>query len=248
MVLLRLQLKGSGADFSGTSVFDPVLCELMYKWFNVDNGSIVDPFAGGSVRGIVAKMLGYQYTGIDLSSKQIEANKENAKQLNVSVDWICDDSLNIDSYIEDESRDMIFSCPPYADLEVYSDDPRDISTMEYSKFLEVYRKIIAKTVSLLKENRFAVWVVGDVRDKKGFYRDFISDTKRAFIDAGALLYNELILIEMAGTAPLRVNNIFPNTRKVIKTHQNVLVFYKGDIKKIKDNYDKELYFGEIQES
>lgn len=31
----------------GTSIFDPVLCEVMYKWFCVPGGKILDPFAGG---------------------------------------------------------------------------------------------------------------------------------------------------------------------------------------------------------
>ena len=48
------------------SIFDPVLCELIYKWFNIDNGIIYDSFAGGSVRGVIAEILGYKYTGIDL--------------------------------------------------------------------------------------------------------------------------------------------------------------------------------------
>ena len=62
----------------GTSVFDPVLCELVYRWFNVPNGTIIDPFAGGSVRGIVAAKLGMQYYGVDLRKEQIEANFNNA--------------------------------------------------------------------------------------------------------------------------------------------------------------------------
>jgi len=37
---------------TGTSIFDPVLCELMYSWFCPEGGQIVDPFAGGSVRGL----------------------------------------------------------------------------------------------------------------------------------------------------------------------------------------------------
>ena len=49
---------------SGTSIFDPVLCELMYSWFCPQGGNILDPFAGGSVRGIVAHYLGYHYDGI----------------------------------------------------------------------------------------------------------------------------------------------------------------------------------------
>lgn len=32
---------------SDTSIFDPVVCELMYKWFCAENGCILDPFAGG---------------------------------------------------------------------------------------------------------------------------------------------------------------------------------------------------------
>lgn len=43
---------------SGTSIFDPVLCELAYSWFCPLDGKVLDPFAGGSVRGIVAAYLG----------------------------------------------------------------------------------------------------------------------------------------------------------------------------------------------
>lgn len=31
----------------GTSVFDPVLCELAYRWFSPRGGLVLDPFAGG---------------------------------------------------------------------------------------------------------------------------------------------------------------------------------------------------------
>ena len=38
-----------GASARGTSVFCPVLCELMLRWFCPAGGSVLDPFAGGSV-------------------------------------------------------------------------------------------------------------------------------------------------------------------------------------------------------
>ena len=66
---------------TGTSIFDPVLCELVYKWFNTPNGRILDCFAGGSVRGIVAAKLGYEYLGNDLREEQIDANRINAKEV-----------------------------------------------------------------------------------------------------------------------------------------------------------------------
>src|SRR5262245_16475161 len=58
---------------SGTSIFDPVLCEMAYRWFTPPGGLVLDPFAGGSVRGIIASMLGRRYVGIDLSATQLAA-------------------------------------------------------------------------------------------------------------------------------------------------------------------------------
>lgn len=223
-------------EMTGVSIFDPVLCEIAYKWFNIEGGKIYDCFAGGSVRGIVAALLGYDYTGIDLRQEQVDANYENASDMDVEVKWYCDDSLNADLYVEDNSVDMIFSCPPYADLEVYSDDERDISNMEYEQFKEVYRKIIDIACRKLKNDRFAVFVVGDIRDKKGYYRNFIDYTKECFNANGLLTYNEIILLDCLGTSMIRCKKPFNASRKVAKVHQNVLVFYKGDIGKIKDNY------------
>jgi hypothetical protein len=59
-----------------TSIFDPVLCELVYRWFCPPGGVVLDPFAGGSVRGVVAACLGLQYVGVDLSQRQVAANRE----------------------------------------------------------------------------------------------------------------------------------------------------------------------------
>jgi DNA modification methylase len=224
----------------GVSIFDPVLCELAYQWFNTPNGKILDPFAGGSVRGIVAAKLGFQYFGNDLRQEQINANRINAKEVLQDAElyptWTCGDSLNIDKIAKDYKADMIFSCPPYADLEIYSDAKEDISNMPYKQFIEVYKEIIRKSCEHLKEDRFAVFVVGDVRDKKGFYQNFVSDTIMAFWNCGVILYNEMILLNSVGNAGMRAAKTFNGGRKVIKVHQNVLVFYKGNPKNIKSNY------------
>ncbi len=233
--LKQLAEKQGSKTLTGTSIFDPVLCEVMYKWFNVHEGSIFDCFAGGSVRGIVAEKLGYKYTGIDLRKEQIEANILNAQEMGLNPTWICDDSLNADLYVEDYSVDLLFSCPPYADLEVYSDDERDISNMDYEQFKEVYRKIIDISCRKVKNDRFAIFVVGDVRDKKGYYRNFIDYTKECFNKNGFMTYNEIILLEQLGTIPLRARYVFKK-RKVAKAHQNILIFYKGDINNIPCNY------------
>jgi len=221
------------------SIFDPVLCELAYKWFNVPKGKILDPFAGGSVRGIVAAKLGFEYLGNDLSERQIIANRSNAVEVLQDVElyptWNIGDSKNIDKIAKDYKADMIFSCHPYADLEVYSDAKEDISNMPYKEFLYIYKEIIRKSCDQLKDDRFAVFVVSEVREKQEFYYGFISDTIQSFKDAGCYFYNDIILLNMIGrTAMTCVKGM--RKRKVGKVHQNVLVFYKGNPKNIKANY------------
>lgn len=220
-----------------TSIFDPVLCELVYRWFSPEGGLILDPFAGGSVRGIVAAKLGREYYGSELRPEQVEANRE---QWNGLADktvsgfdatapiWHCGDSRQIDE--AKVEADMIFSCPPYANLEVYSDDPKDLSTLPYDKFKLAYAEIIKKACSRLRMDSFACFVVGEVRDKKGFYYNFVSDTIQAFQDAGLRYYNEAILVTAVASLSLRAGKQFSASRKLGKTHQNVLVFVKGDPK------------------
>lgn len=212
----------------GVSIFDPALCELIYNWYCPENGTILDPFAGGSVRGIVANYLGYKYTGMDIRQEQIDSNREQALKL-LPVDkqpqyYVGDSNVVLTELIP--MYDLVFSCPPYADLEVYSEMENDLSTMEYDKFIRVYTEIIKKSVAKLKNGGYACFVVGDIRDKKGFYRDFISHTKQAFINAGAGLYNEAILLQPLGTAMLRAGKIFEAGGKLTKVHENVLIFKK----------------------
>jgi len=235
----------------GTSIFDPVLCELMYHWFCPEGGRILDFFAGGSVRGIVATYLGYDYTGIDLRAEQIAANVEQGREILEPIGkpmprWIAGDSDAKLTIIgeelafakatgKDEGFDMLFTCPPYLDLEVYSDDPADLSNMDDDSFLTKYCSIIKKGCALLKPESFAVIVVGEVRDEKGFYRDFIGMTKHAFGAAGLGFYNDIVLLNAVGTASVRASNSMRN-KKVVKTHQNVLVFYKGNPKNIQKRF------------
>ena len=214
------------------SIFDPVLAELMYKWFCPPSGLILDPFAGGSVRGIVAAHLGYQYLGIDLSEEQVEENRAQAVEIldGEKPVWTVGDSNEVLDSKEFEPADFLFSCPPYAYFEKYSDDARDLSNMRYKKFLSKYREIISKSVDLLKNDSFACFVVGEIRgkNKSGTCKGFVADTVTAFLDAGAQLYNDAILITAVGSLPLRAGKQFEKSRKLGKHHQNVFVFCKGD--------------------
>lgn len=232
---------------SGTSIFDPVLCELAYRWFCPPGGLVLDPFAGGSVRGIVASKLGRQYVGIELRPEQVAANRMQADELcgDPMPVWIEGDSREAGRLVGDDlAADFVFSCPPYADLEVYSDDPRDLSNMPYPEFRAGLAEAVRQSVAKLRPDRFAAMVVGDVRGPDGFYRGLPWHLIQAFEDAGARLLNEFILVTAVGSLPIRAGRAFAATRKAGKTHQQLFVFCKGDPAKATAAIG-EIEFGEI---
>ena len=221
----------------GVSILDPVMAEIVCRWFGQENGKAFDCFAGDSVFGFVSAYLGNDFTGVELREKQAALNNERVEGMKAR--YICDDGQNVAKHIEPESQDLLFSCPPYFDLEKYSDLPNDASNQgSYEGFIKILENAFTGAVSCLKQNRFAAICVGDVRDKNtGFYYDFCGDIKRIFKENGMRLYNEIILVEQTASTALRASR-YMDSRKVAKTHQHLLVFFKGDPKKIKKEFPK----------
>lgn len=221
-----------GGAFADASILDPVLSELACRWFMPEQGNTFDVFAGDTVFGYVAASLGNHFTGIELRKEQADFNQAACSGLN--AEYICDDGRNVLEHIGEGTQDLFFSCPPYFDLEKYSDLPNDASNQSsYADFYAIIDTAFANAIKCLKDNRFAVIVCGDVRDKKtGAYYGFPDDIKQTFKRCGMTLYNELVLVDHVGTARLRAVKYMQH-RKVVKVHQNVLVFYKGDTKQIK---------------
>lgn len=219
---------------NGVSILDPVLAEVTNMWFGIPGGKTFDCFAGDSVFGYVSSYMGNTFTGVELREEQAQLNNERVKGFNAN--YICDDGRNILNHIQEDTQDLLFSCPPYFDLEVYSDLENDASNQEsYEDFINILDTAFTNAIKCLKDNRFAVITVGDIRDKEGYYYGFVDDIKKIFINNGMRIYNELILVEPLGTLPQRVGKYMVN-RKIGKCHQNVLVFYKGDVSKIKELY------------
>ena len=213
------------------SIFDATLCEKMYEWFCPKEGRVLDPFAGGSVRGIVATEMGFIYNGIDLSDEQIEANKKQSDKPN----WITGDSEWVIDSIYDKTQDFVFTCPPYYDLEKYTNNPEDLSNMDADSFDKKYYSILKKAAAKLKDNRFFAVVVSEVREqsvtgnyKIGKYKGLVWKTIRACEEAGLHFYNDMILFNSQHQAARVVDTYFKRNRKVASVHQNILVFVKGN--------------------
>lgn len=221
---------------NGTSNFDPVLAEVVYHWFNLPGGKILDPFGGEQTKGVVAGEMGYEYHAVEIRDEQVKLNNKKTKGYS-KVRYYCGDSNNISKLIKERDFNLLFTSPPYYDLEVYSKE--DMSALgTYEEFMEQYRNIFQQCYDMMADGSFAVVKVGEIRDKKtGIYRSFVPDNVRIFTDIGFHFYNEIILINAVGTAQVRARRSM-ESRKVVKVHQNVLVFYKGDVSDITKIYPK----------
>lgn len=230
-------------DIGTVSILDPVLCEIIISWFGLGVGTkCVDPFAGDTSFGFVSGIKGCEFIGIELRPEQAKLNQERCEKANLKSKYINDDGQNILKYIKHNTQDLLFSCPPYFDLEVYSDLPNDASNQNsYEEFLKILENAFSGAIKTLKENRFAAIVVSNIRDTKtGCYRNFVDDVIRLFQRNGMEFYNDIILVDVVGSASQRAALNMKN-RKVAKVHQNVLIFYKGDPKKIKEVFSNDVF-------
>jgi tRNA1(Val) A37 N6-methylase TrmN6 len=225
----------------GVSVLDPVLAELVNHWFlpNKKDNKILDCFAGDTVFGFVSGHKGNAFRGIELRKEQCDLNNERTKEFDVK--YFNDDGQNVLKHVDEKSMDLLFSCPPYFDLEVYSKLENDASNQKnFPSFVKILENAFTDSLKCLKDNRFAVIVIGDVRNKKtGYYYDLIGEIIKIMRGNDYDIYNHIILYDRVGTAAMMARPYMKN-RKLPKVHQNILVFYKGDTKKIKD------FFGEVE--
>lgn len=145
--------------------------------------------------------------------------------------WIIGESSEQLEELPKEHYDMIIGCPPYYDLEKYSDDPRDLSAMGHEEFEAAMVENIRRAAECLREDSYAVFIVGAVRNSAGHLMDMRSLIVRAGAAAGLHLHNDAILVTSVGSVAVRAGRSFQATRVLSRTHQDVLVFLKGDRKR-----------------
>lgn len=218
-----------------TSTFDPVLAELAIAWYSAEGMNVLDPFAGGSVRGLVSSFLWRKYIGYDVNRVQVGVNREHggatARIFGVYEPcWVEGDIREFPLEAEAAPKaDLVFTCPPYWNLERYSDDPRDLSTIDHwGRFKLQYREVLRLAFRRLRRHRFAVIVVGNVREGWGPVRDLAGYTTYVASLEGLDLYNDAVIVGPLGSAAQRAATPFETSRKLTRVHQFFQVYVKGD--------------------
>ena len=228
-----------GKSFNGNaSVLDPVACEVILRFFMPTAGRrVYNPFGGGVQFGFVSGWYGYDYVASEIRKNQCDANNAICRDLN-SAKWIQSDSS---AYKPEYGVDLCFTCPPYYKVEKYIDYDGVIPDGElnnlptYAEFRDLLFAGYKNAIQALGDDRFFVVMTGDSRDKNGAYYGCEAEHELFFRDQGLHIYNKIVYLECEFTR-LAHAKVTLDYRKFPKREQKILVFYKGDMKHIKELY------------
>lgn len=186
------------------SQFSVELAKRILSFYAPPSSRVWDPFSGNGTRRTEAEKTGHKYEGVDLS-----------------------EGIDSTEYKSEGEFDFSYTCPPYWNVEIYSDDPKDLSNAPtYEQFLCGIEKVLKISYEILKSNSFCAWVVGNFREKKsGTMFHFNGDVVRLAEKIGFVLWDEVIWWGASDAAYRRIGKFVKN-RKIIRVHEYVEVFKK----------------------
>ena len=144
----KMKLLGSKYE---TSIFNPDLAQKILSAYCPLNAKIFDPFAGGGTRAIIANVLGFEYFGIELRKEEVDRVINRCNELGLNV--VIKEGSAQNKCFEDNTFDFSYTCPPYYNLEVYSNLQGDLSNAStYQDFLAMLYPCMENTYKCLKKN------------------------------------------------------------------------------------------------
>ena len=208
------------------SEFHAGLAEQILRYWSMKGSVVVDPFAGRATRAVVASRMERQYEGYEISPTTYKRVTEHFKKLGVSPKLYNNDGLFL-TFTDDEVADLVFTCPPYHDIEKYESVTNQLSDCEtYEKFLKQIGYCGYHINRVLKPGAFCVWVVGDWRcPKGGGLRSFHSDLISLFTKEKLIHHDTIIMKNISPFAPLQAGKV-ASKRYTSKIHEYVMVFRK----------------------
>jgi len=224
----QTQAKKEGKEYF--SEFNPLVAENIINFWSDEKDVVLDLFAGRT-RGIVAGLKHRKYYGFEISPKvhkavsgMIEQGKNEFDEGYVPIVY-CDNSANLLKH-DIPPADLIFTCPPYHNLEKYESVKGQLSDIEdYKEFLKALKEIMQVALTKLKDNGFVCLVVGDFR-KDNRLIPFDCDVTKMMEELGVVLWDKVILQNINfGWAGIKFGQV-KHKRQTSKITEYLLVFKK----------------------
>ena len=171
------------------AVFPIALPKKCIQLFTHKGELVLDPFVGVGTTLLASKDLDRNAVGFDLKKEYINFSKKRLEQEKLEGSSkqivINDDSINIPKYLKKESVALCVTSPPYANMlnrkrlnkslrgnlrqnknymkiQQYSDNPRDLGTMEPKVYANSLGEIYKKILPLLKYKAHCIINITDL--------------------------------------------------------------------------------------
>ena len=165
------------------AVFPVGLPTKCIQLFTHEGELILDPFVGIGTTLLAAKDTNRNAVGFDLKKEYIDYTRERLGQSHLSAATrqvaICDDALNVPEYVKEETVSLAVTSPPYANMlnrprknksirgdlrtnehyltvQQYSNNPRDLGTMDGQSYADAIGEIYRRILPLLKPKAHCV--------------------------------------------------------------------------------------------
>jgi len=173
-------LKGIGVRGKklGLSMFPPFLAKFIVQFYSDEGDTVLDPCAGHTAAMEISYNLGRNYIGYDVNEKFMDFNRKvREKLLTKNTGFLendCTITLHLKSSTQmlekDNTIDMIYTSPPYWNLEYYGDSPEQLGWGKtYEEFLLGLSKILHECKRVLKPEKYCIINVNDFRKNGKFY-------------------------------------------------------------------------------
>ena len=209
------------------SEFSPDVAKRIVMLWSDEGDIVLDPFGNRGSIVMMARLLNRASicneivpTYYNHIKEKVECNKlgDFAKPIRlINGDARC---LQID----DASVDLIATSPPFWDVEKYESTDGQMSDITtYQAFLLEYEKSIKECNRVLKNGRYCVFVVNDIRREKTLI-PFHADTINIFMRNGFQLHD--IIINVLNSASIQGIGQAVENKYTAKMHEYILVFKK----------------------
>lgn len=161
---------------------------------------------GNVIESIKEKQLKFEKMQKEMQLAMNEANgnidiTDNNFRTEKGIDWtlVNGDSTQFIKTIPDESIDFSFFSPPFSDLYMYSDDPRDMSNnSSYDNFFKHFEFLIPELLRVIKKGRLVSMHCTQLSTSKGKdgkleIVDFRGDLIRAMQKYGFIFHAEVAI-------------------------------------------------------
>lgn len=159
--------------------FRPTNCVLIHELlFGRGNRiHVLDPFAGWGDRAIGFAAAGCSYTGVDINknlspgyANLIRFLEDNQLVAKFDIRLRIADSTQVN--FGSEIYDLVFTCPPYANFEVYENVPEFANTKEW--FVQVLKPAMLNAAKALKKGGYMVFMLGNKDPQDTYVEDLLS--------------------------------------------------------------------------